>query len=385
MAAMGLAGFIMVFYASLLNGFSQKIAENSVGMSIGDIQIHAEGYRNDPDLYKMVTNHSDIISQLSSRGLAASPRLYGFGLAATGSTSAGVRISGIDPVLEATVTNLHQNILEGSWLDPSDPKGVVIGKKLARTLNVDVGGEVVMVSQASDGSMANDIYRVRGILKSVGEGIDRGGFYLLNDEFRSLMVLPEGVHEIAIKRLNESSELFESTAIVSRLAPGFEVLDWHRLQPIVSRMLETNEAGTLIMLIITYSAVSMVILNAMLMSVFERIHEFGIMRAVGVTPMQVFSLIFTEAMLQALAASLLTLAVGVPVSLYYQTHGIDMSSLAGDLSFGGVAINPIWYCKVTPSSILIPIIFLFLITALAVLYPAIKAAVIQPVKAIYHR
>jgi ABC-type antimicrobial peptide transport system permease subunit len=129
----------------------------------------------------------------------------------------------------------------------------------------------------------------------------------------------------------------------------------------------------------------MVILNAMLMSVFERIHEFGVMKAIGVSPSMVAGMIYTEAMIQTAAAGFLTLIIGLPVVLYFQSHGIDVSSLTGSTTIVGVALDPVWYCQVTTESIVLPIIFLFILVALAVIYPAIKASVIQPVKAIYYR
>ena len=139
------------------------------------------------------------------------------------------------------------------------------------------------------------------------------------------------------------------------------------------------------MILITYVAVAMVVLNAILMSVFERIHEFGVMKAIGVSPWQIVLLIFSETLIQVLVASVLALISGWPLALYYQTHGIDLSAIAGSTTFGGIAIDPIWYAYVTPNSLILPVAFLYLIAVLAVIYPAAKAAVIQPVQAIYYR
>ncbi len=167
-AAMGFAGMIMIFYAALMEGLFISTERNALAMNLGDIQIHARGYRDDPDLYTRIPAVDVMLEKLHRQGFNASPRLFGFALAAAGSSSAGVQLRGIDIEHEATVTQIHRHVAEGAWLARDDAHGVVLGRKLARTLAVGLGGELVIVSQAADGSMANDLYRVRGILKSVG-------------------------------------------------------------------------------------------------------------------------------------------------------------------------------------------------------------------------
>jgi ABC-type lipoprotein release transport system permease subunit len=270
---MGFSGFIMILFAALMAGMLQTSERNAVAMNLGDIQIHAEGYRDDPDLYNRIDNTADLVNKLQQAGFHATQRIYGFGLAAAGSTSAGVQMRGVNLKNEATVTQVHKHVMQGQWLADSDPMGVVIGRKLARTLGVRPGDEVIIIGQATDGSMANDLYTVRGVLKSIGEEVDRAGFFMVERSFRELMVLPEGAHEIAVMRPDRSSDLESATAQVAALARGYETLNWRQLQPVIARLLDLADAQTIIMILITYVAVAMVILNAMLMSVFERIRE----------------------------------------------------------------------------------------------------------------
>jgi ABC-type lipoprotein release transport system permease subunit len=382
--AMGFSGFIMTLFAALMAGMLQTSERNAVAMNLGDIQIHAEGYRDDPDLYNRIDNTAGLVNKLQQAGFHATQRIYGFGLAAAGSTSAGVQMRGINLKNEATVTQVHKHVMQGQWLADSDPMGVVIGRKLARTLGVRPGDEVIIIGQATDGSMANDLYTVRGILKSIGEEVDRAGFFMVERSFRELMVLPEGAHEIAVMRSDRSSDLESAAAQVAALARGYETLNWRQLQPVIARILDLADAQTIIMILITYVAVAMVILNAMLMSVFERIREFGIMKAIGVTPWQLMALVYAETMVQVVIASIISLVSGWSAAHYFQKNGIDLSAIASSTSFGGVAIDPIWNAHVTTEALALPIVFLFIIAAAAVIYPAIKAAVIHPVKAIHY-
>jgi len=382
--AMGFSGFIMILFAALMAGMLQTSERNAVAMNLGDIQIHAKGYRDDPDMYNRIDNTVGLVNKLQQAGFHATQRIYGFGLAAAGSASAGVQMRGVSLKNEATVTQVHKHVMQGQWLADSDPMGVVIGRKLARTLGVRPGNEVIIIGQATDGSMANDLYTVRGILKSIGEEVDRAGFFMVERSFRELMVLPEGAHEIAVMRPDRSSDLESATAQVAAIARGYETLNWRQLQPVIARLLDLADAQTIIMILITYVAVAMVILNAMLMSVFERIREFGIMKAIGVTPWQLMTLVYSETMIQVVIASVISLASGWSAAHYFQKNGIDLSAIASSTSFGGVAIDPIWNAHVTTEALALPVVFLFIIAAAAVIYPAIKAAVIRPVKAIHY-
>lgn len=383
--SMAFAGFIMLFFAGLGQGLLQTMEKNAVGINMGDIQIHAPGYRGDPDLYTRVPEPGALIEKLAAAGFHAAPRLYGFGLAAASGTSSGIWIRGVDLMNEPKVTLIDRHVMEGAWLSPAKPKEVVIGKKLAHTLGVKPGGEIVVVSQAADGSMANDIYFVRGILKSVGDAMDQGGFLMVDTEFRRLMGVPAGAHEIAVARINKERPLAEAAAAVEALVPGMEIKNWRQLQPVLSEMIDVMDVSLLIMLFIAYFAVGMVILNAMLMNVFERIREFGVMKAIGVTPSQVFWLIVAEAMLEAVIANVAALGFGIPVVRYFEVHGIDLTSLSSGATLAGMAFDPIWYCKLTTKGLTMPIWFMFIMVLAAVIYPAVKASLLKPLEALHHQ
>ena len=389
MTAMTFACLMMIFFSSLMEGMMQGSERAVVSMNLGDIQIHAQGYRDDPDLYTRINRAEPLIAELQREGFKAAPRLYGYGLLAANLASSGVQLRGVDLNREKQVTELYQHVSRGSWLDQRDNTGVVLGKKLAATLGVELGDELVFVGQSADGYMANELFKVRGILKSVSDGIDRMGMFMPMDTLRQLLVIPEGVHEIVVMRNDRMTDLNEQSEKVSVLAEsieqGLEVKNWKELMPVVARMIETADVQIMIMLVIFYIAVATVVLNAMLMNVFERIHEFGIMKALGVSPTQLIALVMAETLIMTLLAAFVGMVGGWWVSDYYQLHGIDMSGLAGSITYGGIAFDPIWYAAITTEAIAYPVIFLIIIAIIAVIYPAMKAAMIKPVTAIYFR
>ena len=356
-----------------------------VAMNMGDIQIHAPGYRDDPDLYTRIENAGALIADIEKQGFRASGRIYGYGLLAANMASSGAQLRGVDLKQEMRVTELYQHVSSGQWLDDADALGVVLGKKLAGTLGVQLGDELVFVGQSADGYMANELFRVRGILKSVSDGIDRMGVFMPMQSLRTLLAIPQGVHEIVVIRTDRMTDLAVETAKIEVLAAGLEVKNWKQLMPVVARMIETADVQIMIMLVIFYIAVATVVLNAMLMNVFERIHEFGIMKALGVSPWQLVGLVFAETFMMTLLAAIVGLISGWWISDYYQFHGIDMSALAGSITYGGIAFDPVWYAAITSEALIYPVVFLLIVATIAVIYPAAKAALLSPVKAIYFR
>ncbi|MDG1688685.1 MAG: ABC transporter permease [Gammaproteobacteria bacterium] len=384
--AMAFACTMMIVFAALMDGFTIGSERNVVSMNTGDIQIHQPDYRDDPDIYSLIEQAGAIVEQHQQLGFYATVRLFAYGLMASDESSSGVQLRGIELETEPTVTDIDQHVMTGQWLSGDDPHGVVIGKKLSKLLDVSLGDELIFVGQTADGYMANDRFEIRGILKSVSAAIDNGGVFMSNTMLRELITLPKGAHEIVLMRHDRTTDLAAVTAQVkSRVGEQLEVMNWQQLMPIINRFIETAHLQTLIMMIFTYIAVGSVVLNAMLMSVFERIHEFGIMKAIGVKPQQLIVLIYIEMFIQTFLAVLLALGAGSVLSWYIQENGLDMSSLADGISFAGLAFDPVWYAALTSNALMMPSVFLFIIAAIAVIYPAIKVAVIQPVEAIHHQ
>jgi ABC-type lipoprotein release transport system permease subunit len=391
MGAMAFAASIMILYSSLLDGFLLTMKRNAVDISLGELQIHQKGYRDDPDLYSQVTNLPFLLKELEKSGIYGAPRLYAVGLTAAGENSAGVVIRGVDVDAEKKVTSIDKHVLKGNWLSPGSPREIVIGRKLSKNLGVGIGDEVVLLSQAADGSMANDLYRVRGVLKTIGSTIDSGGFFMVAGEFRTFMLVGDGAHEIALKRMDNSIPLAdvkkEVEADLKRAgSQEGEVLSWRELKPVLSQLLQTTDAALLFMLLITYTAIGMVTLNAMLMSVFERMKEFGVMKALGVQPSQIIALIMTEAAIQGIGSAIVALFAGGGISKMVEKNGIDLTGIIGNsgVSIAGIAMDPVWHGAVSVKSIGAPITVLLVVVGISVIYPAIKAAYISPVSAMRH-
>ncbi|MFT7235519.1 MAG: ABC-type lipoprotein release transport system permease subunit, partial [Methylophagaceae bacterium] len=184
--AMAFACTMMIVFAALMDGFAMGTERNVVSMNTGDIQIHQPSYLDDPDIYNLMTDSADMLSTFRDIDFYATERLFAYGLMASEQSSSGVQLRGVDLETEPTVTDIDQHVMTGQWLKANNPRGVVIGKKLSKLLDVNLGDELIFVGQTADGYMANDAFQVNGILKSVSAGIDNGGVFMSNVMLREL-------------------------------------------------------------------------------------------------------------------------------------------------------------------------------------------------------
>ena len=369
-AAMTLALLAMVVYSSLMRGLLGDMERNLLEVEVGDVQIHAPGYLDEPSLYDDLVESERLLSELSSQGYPATARYLGGGLAAAGDASAGVQVVGLDPEADRLASALPEKLREGEWLSPDDPSGVVIGSRLARTFGVTLGSELVLLGQTIDGGIANDLFVVRGILTSFSEAVDRAGVFVVEEAFRSFFAYEGGAQRIIVRR-RQGGSTDDALAAATALAPDQDVQSWRELQPTAASMLDAAVAGLQVMMTIVYVAIAILILNAMLMAVFERIKELGLLKALGMSPTHVLSLILLEAGLQTLMAVAAGLVLAVPILWYLSEHGLQLAGLSG-LTLMGLSFDSRWYSQVDAFSVGVPVIMLVVIVSLAVLYPGLK-------------
>jgi ABC-type lipoprotein release transport system permease subunit len=384
-AAMTFSLLMMICVTSFYEGFLLKMEANIIEVEIGDIQIHSSEYRDKPSIYNNITGSSEIAAALEAINYQTSERLLGHGLVASDETSSGAALFGINIEDDADVSLVFERVAKGQWLDPSDPKGVVIGRRLARTLNVTMGDELVLLSQAYDGSMANDLYSVRGVLGTISEITDRSGIFMLKESFLEFYALEGGAHRLVVRR-PAGVELPEALSQVKAATnqEQLEVKSWRELSPILASMIDSALQMLQLGFLVIYVAVVILLLNAMLMAVFERIREFGILKAIGVSPGSVMMLIVMEGSIQTLVAIVVAFILCVPALWYLVNVGINLGELGG-VSVMGMIFDPIWHGVISAKTFYMPLTTMLIVVTLGILYPAIKAARITPLEAIHYQ
>lgn len=382
MAAVSFNILILITTYSLMDGLLGQTVQNATQLVTGEAQLHAPGYLADHSLYTTLAAPWAVMQALGERSIGAVPRAYGYGLVSQGSKSAGALFWGVEPEQEKATLELAGSLAEGSFLGPSPNKSLVLGKKLARSLNARVGSEIVVLVQAADGSMGNDLFTITGILKSVGEGVDRNAAIMHLDDFRQLFVMPEGIHEIAVntKRRIPLAVLAET---LSQLAPGAEVKTWHQLLPVLSDIIELSGASMSLFGAIFFIAAGLGVMNTMLMATSERAHEFGLLKALGASPWRIVRDVTFEAWLLACVSTVLGVVAGLAASYALWKIGLDTSSLAGETTVAGVVFDPVWRAALSLKAVVQPVVIMWIVCVLAALYPAAMSARLDPVKSMH--
>jgi len=383
LAAVLLNTAILIISYGLTEGMLRDMVRNSTQMVVGEAQAHAPTYLEDRNFYKSLPDPEAEVKAMDADGVGAAPRSYGYGLVSVGSKSAGALFWGVDPAREKAFFGLPGQMKSGRYLADEPGKGIVLGWKLARSLNAEVGSEVVVVVQAADGSLGNDLYTVKGILKAAGETIDRGAAMMHRLDFENLFVSGGRVHEIAV---NSQGRLpLDVLAAKAQAAmPDVEVKTWRQLLPLLADMLRIMDGALAVFGAIFFLAGGLGVMNTMLMATYERIHEIGIQKALGATPLRIVGAVTLEALVMCLTATAAGAVLGLVAAYYLQSVGIDTTSFAGEFTFSGVAFDPIWRAAVSLKVVLWPVVIMCVTCTLAALYPAIIAARLDPVRAIHH-
>lgn len=374
---------MIVFYA-LMNGMVDQMVRFATILGAGHIQVHQVDYLEERSLYDTMSEPVKMLETIAETGVGhAAPRSFATALISSGPQSTGSMLWGIDPELESEVTELHLHLEKGDFLDPDPSGGVVLGLNLARKLAVEPGDEVIILTQAADGSMGNALYTVSGILKSVGEALDRGGVLMHRKDLDDLVYLQGRVHEIAI-RLDDPNRLEESTAIIRRsLDPmDVDVKNWKELFPELNEYLRLSDTSTLIVLTIIFAVASLGIMNTQLMSLFERTREIGVMRALGLGPGPVAMLVLLETLFLTLLSAVAGGTAGSLWSTYLEKYGWDLTNTGGSFAFAGVAFETHFRATLTTSTVVDSVIVMIIISFAATLYPLFRAMRITPADAI---
>jgi putative ABC transport system permease protein len=376
-------GFVLAaFFIGFSDGTYNGIIDTFTRSQTGHIQVHANDYLAHPSLYKTINRPREIEKILEQMDKVDSwtPRLYSAGLASVGEKSAGVRIIGIDPEREVRTTRFAEKIIVGTMFATEDAHAVMIGKGLAKLLHAVVNEDVVIVSQAADGSIANDRYKIVGILESGDEISDRSSFYLPLAAAQELLVMGARVHEIAltVRSLLDVAPLREILEKKIRVGEAnLSVEPWQVFARSFYIAMQADKAGMWITLLIIVLVVAVGVLNTVLMSVLERRREYGVLKAVGTKPGQIIEMVLLEVNILGVICIVLGTAVGLLLNYLFSIHGISMSE---PMTYGGIKFQHM-FTEINARSFIIPAVTVLLSATLVGFFPALKAARTDPARA----
>ena len=378
--AIGLAA--MTFLWGFIDGMNRQMVQNSTRYFAGDAQVHLKGYHDDPTLDLTMQDAARVLRAVRERPevSAASIRMEGKALASRGDKSRGVLVSGVAPGDEARVTILFDAIVDGQALAEGTP-GVLVGEKLAEALRVRAGEDLVFVGQAYDGSLASARLPVRGVFRSKIDELD--GFVALMplDTAREFYAAPQGATGVVLRLRDPDRFDAVRASLEAQAGERYEVLGWPRLLPMVAVSTRFHEVVSYVVLLVFFVVVAAAVANPVLMAVLERTREFGIVLAIGMSRRRLLALVLLESMLLGLAGLVLGNAVGLAITEYFAVTGVYLGAFeAGLRTMPG--LSDVIYPVLLPGRSLMLSALVFAIACLMAVYPAAKAAGLEPVEAI---
>ncbi len=353
----------------------------------GHFQISHPDYPATRQMFDAIEDVDTITAKLDANPdvTAYTVRMYGAALLGSDERTEGASLLGIIPSSESRFQDMDERITRGAWLPDEPGPQVVLGSGLAKRLKIDVGDELVAVSQAADGSLGNELYTVTGIIHTDLPQMDRTVAYIHLQTLSELLALEGRAHEIIA--LTPDRQMDALTPIVAdihdQVAPaGLVARPWWEVDPAALQLMSMRGVQEWITTLLFLGASVIGVINTMLMAVMERTREFGVLRALGMRKREIIQLVVAESSFLGLIAAVAGGILGGLISWYLVVHGIDMSVGGKGWEMGTVTIDPIIHGKMTLRGFLLPAVILFGFCVLAALWPAWKAARLNPVDAL---
>jgi ABC-type lipoprotein release transport system permease subunit len=357
-------------------------------MGLGHITVEPHGYNQTPSLDKRLLNAGEVRKHvLTMRGVSnAIVRIMGQAMFASASKTIGGMFLAVDPSQESPDQNLLlRSLIQGQLFPGADGRGIVVGSKMAKKLNLRIGKKLVYTTTDVSGEIVSEIARVTGIFETgVGE-VDGALVLLPINSVRAILHYDDEDATLVAVSVNDQryAERIRDKIAAEVGNPLREVLTWKQTQTELASIITMDKSGNYITQVLIGLLIAAGILNTLLMSVLERTREFGVMMAVGMSPATLFKLVLVESFWLALIGLAVGIIITAPWYAYLHYVGLDFSGAIGkDYSAGGVLVDPIFRIRLYKESIIAILAGVFSLTLLSGIYPAWRAGRTPPVESL---
>ncbi len=384
---------LAVFSIGIGDGSHNSMIRNAIKLGDGHLAVQPRGYLEAPANHKYLADGHSLQSKLSKLAIPGSvePRISLQVLASSANNSVGAALESMSTSRDPRVAMLKPKLVDGTWIEPGDSRGVLIGDGMAHKLKVKVGGKIVLMAGTRGGDTQAQLGRVRGIFDSHVDELD--DFLVLSDIGLGRRFLEgEGAdpQQLPVTRfalfLDDPDSMGEwKGRIQSNITDEqIVVLDWHEMMPQLVQFIVIDDAGNYVFLLLILIMVVFGILNTVLMSVLERTREFGLLRALGLSRYHLLLLVFCESMLLSLLAVVTGWIVGGGTHWWFSVHGLDFSAMmGGEMAIMGTFMDPVIYTELSQGRVIQLTVIVFAATLASGIYPALKAARVTPVEALH--
>ena len=376
--SMGL-GMLMLL-AGFINGEMGGAIDTAVRLQSGHLQVRANHYDESKTSLKwedLIENPDQVTAKIAAlpQVSVASPRLFASGIAVVGDKSSGVRVTGIDPASAANAP-YREGLLSGKFLTADDNGGVLLGQPLADKLGLKVGDSFSLSVNTSNGEVDEQPFTVRGIYTTGTGSFDGATIFMPLAKAQAITQTQKHASSIFILLKDKTQTDAVATALKS---PNLQVLTWKDMNALTLQTEDLANSYMIFFYLIILGITATVIVNTLIMAVFERTREIGILMAIGMKGYRIMAMFLTESALLAVGGILIGLVLGGLVVAYFTIVGFHI----GNVGYTGVLLADTIHADLTLGATINLSILTFIITLLAGLYPAWMAAHLEPVEALH--
>lgn len=382
MLGIGFGAALLVFSIGIQLGQYDMMIANSVRVYHGLLQVQKKGYLAEPRMRNSIAAIRQLGGQLRRQtGIEAiAARANGFALVSSASRTHGLMIVGVEPAQEKKVSSIPGLVREGAYLSGDSADEVVIGRSLARNMQVGVGDELTLMGTGRDGSIAAIVLPVAGIFESGSKDLDRSMLYIGIGVFQDLFSMGDHGHSLVVYHQDVAAvQALQQTIAALLPEEDLVVLRWDQLQPGLREMIELDYSSGWMMYVVLVAIITFSIMNTFLMTVLERTKEFGLLLALGSRPWHIGMLVMFEAFIMTVIALVLGTLVGVAVNTYFYFNGLyfpGMEEIASQFNMPAYITPQISLGSILPGPLVI-----LVATLMAALLPTLRLRKLEPVVA----
>lgn len=381
--AIGVGQWALLATQGLMRGYADNIQSAITGPMIGHAQIHLPGYRDERALDLAMDDTGELVTRIRQLPHVADAcaRVLAPVLVAPETDAFVAMVVGVDTASESKPFGLLSGNQEGLA-----PGHVMIGYRLANKAGAKVGQKIAIVGQAADGSLANDLFTVQAIIKGPVDLVNQMGIVMALDDAQALLAMPDQAHEVVIR-----ADRLENVAAIMRAvkgldsAAGLEVMPWRELVPELVMIIDMVDfAGYFVLGLVLIAAVAG-IANTLMMSTYERMHEFGMLLALGCRPGRIVRMILAEAACLGILGVAVGTALGHAFIAITSRTGINMASWGGEqaaeVAYGGMRLPLDIIPRIEPLDPMIGLVAVVVVSLLSAAWPALVAGRLDPMEA----
>jgi len=380
-SAITIGVWAMIFMTALMRGMVNDMVRDGIRALPGHVQVHHPDFRDDPSINNLVPTRDSVLSaSLSQAGFEGwASRVRVPAVISSERESRGVTLIGVDPVRERSIDALGSIVAAGRSLKDAEDNGVILGRKLAEKLETEIGKRIVLMSQDPDNEIADRGFRVVGLFEANLELYEEMYVFAGKATLQKMLHIEDQVTEVAILASGYRDVTSLTLQVRALSGDDTEVLPWQEIDTYLGSMLRVMDGFVLVWMIVIFLALSFGLVNTLVMAVFERIREIGLMLALGMRPASILGQVVIESVL-LLVIGLLIGNVLAWASVVPLADGIDISGVAAGMEMFGA--SSILYPELTLKDMITANVVVLVLGFFASLSPAWRASRYEPIEAI---